>query len=74
MTKFKEIFKRLRAERKIGQKDLAEKLGVSKGVISFWETGRNEPTAIMLIKISRFFNVSVDYLLGLEDDLGNKIR
>ncbi len=64
---FKDNLKALRQEAKIGQVELAEKLGVSKGVISFWENGINEPGLAALIKIADFFEVSIDYLVGRED-------
>lgn len=55
------------AERKrLGQIALAQKLGVGKSIISLWETGACEPTLSNLIKIAKFFGVSIDYLAGLE--------
>ena len=41
---FKDVLRNLRKEKGVGQVELANAIGVSKGVISFWETGRNEPT------------------------------
>lgn len=64
---FKEKFLELRKEKGIGQVQLASDLGVSNAIISFWETGRNEPTLQMLKKICIYFNVSADYLLGLSE-------
>ena len=57
----------LRKEKEISQATLAKALGVSYGVVCYWETDRSEPTAPNLVKIAEYFNVSVDYLLGLED-------
>ncbi len=51
----------------MSQPKLASMLGVSNGMISFWENGVNEPTITYLIKLSNVFGVSADYLLGLED-------
>ena len=48
------------------QSDLAERLGVTKSVISAYETGLRMPYYDILIKISRIFRVTTDYLLGLE--------
>ena len=48
------------------QSDLAERLGVTKSVISAYETGLRMPSYDILIKISRIFRVTTDYLLGLE--------
>ena len=69
-----DIFKQLRKDRGIGQVALAEALGVSKGVISFWETGRNEPSLQMLKKIAVYFEVTTDYLVGLENEDGTKVH
>lgn len=64
---FCERLKMLRIEKKLSQPDLANLIGVSKGMISFWENGINEPTITNLIKLSQIFDVSTDYILGLED-------
>lgn len=61
------ILKTLRQERKIGQNELAKQLELSNASISYWENGKQEPSASALFKLSQFFNVSVDYILGLED-------
>lgn len=65
---FCERLKELRQDKKIGQEEFARQIGVSKGVISFWENGLREPTMGNLIAIAKFFEVSVDYLVGLKDD------
>ena len=65
-NKFGENLKYLRNEKKIGQVELAHKLGVSKGIISMWENGLREPTMSSLIALAKFFGVSIDYLVGLE--------
>ncbi len=63
---FGEILKALRLEKGVGQVELAEKIGVSKGIISLWENGLREPTLNSLIKLSQYFDVSIDFLAGLE--------
>lgn len=65
--------KQLRLERNITQPELAKAINVSNGLISFWENSVNEPKASLILKLAIYFNVSSDYLLGLEDELGNKI-
>ena len=65
---FKNNLKMLRIERGLGQVELAEKLGLSKGIISLWENGLREPNMSSLIVIAQFFNVSIDYLVGLDGD------
>ena len=64
-NKFKNNLKLLRQEQGIGQVELAKKLGVSKGIISLWENGLREPSMSSLIEIAKFFNVSIDFLVGL---------
>lgn len=54
-------------EKCLGQIELAHELGVSKGVISLWENGLREPSMSSIILLSKFFNVTTDYLLGLDD-------
>lgn len=68
VMEFKDRFYELRKERGIGQNKLSDELGVSNAVISYWETGRNEPTLQLLKKICIYFGVSADYLIGLSDD------
>ena len=61
-----EKLKALRTAKKMSQKDLADKVGVAKSVVSFYESGDRFPSYDVLIKISRIFNVTTDYLLGVE--------
>lgn len=66
-TGFGERLRSLRQEKNIGQIQLAKELDVGKSVISLWELGRCEPTLSKLVAISKYFDVSIDYLAGLED-------
>ena len=70
---FKDIIKDLRESQELSQYELAKALQVSQSAIAKWELGKTEPTASALISISKFFKVSTDYLLALEDEFGNKI-
>lgn len=63
---FNERLKELREEQGLLQADLAKILSVSKSTVSDWEIGRNQPSYDMLIDIARYFDVSIDYLLGNE--------
>lgn len=49
------------------QKDFAKELNVSGNTIHCWETDKQEPSMYMLIVISNFFDVSLDYLFGKTD-------
>lgn len=46
------------------QKELADALFVNQTAISQWERGATRPTAEMQMKLSKLYNVSIDYLLG----------
>lgn len=62
----------LRKEQNLSQKKLADAIGISQAAIAKIEINRNEATAETIRKLSTFFGVSADYLLGLEDDFGVK--
>lgn len=66
MNKFKDILKSLRKEKHMGQVELANKIGVSKGIISLWENGLREPNMSSLILLAKFFGVSIDFIVGLD--------
>ncbi len=66
MNRFGEILKELRIEHNIGQIELSKALCVSKGIISLWENGLREPKLSNLIAIAGYFNVSIDFLAGLD--------
>lgn len=50
------------------QIEVSRDLGISKQKLSKWKTGYNEPNIDEIIKLSEYFNVSSDYLLGIKDD------
>lgn len=60
------ILKELRKEKKLTQTELANYLCTTQDTISLWELGKSYPDIPTLIKICKFFNVTSDYLLGLE--------
>ncbi|MDE6618342.1 MAG: helix-turn-helix domain-containing protein [Clostridiales bacterium] len=64
---FSERLKELRHSKNLSQMELADKTGISQSAIAKWELDKTEPTASALITLSRFFDESVDYLLGLKD-------
>ena len=67
MEKFIERLKELRNEKELSQVQLANATGLSKSAISFWETGDRVPNAQAIITLAKYFGVTTDYLLGLED-------
>ncbi len=67
MKIFAERLRELRLERNLSMKQLAKALNTTDASISNWENEINEPKISYLKEIATFFNVSPDYLLGLEN-------
>ena len=64
---FDERLKALRKEKGLNQSELAKAVNVTQRKISYWETGQLEPDLESLWKLSDYFNVSIDYLIGKSD-------
>ena len=62
-----ERIKSLRQTAGLTQPQLAEKIKVSKGIISVWENDINEPKASYIVSLAKCFCVTTDYILGLTD-------
>lgn len=60
---FKEVLKKLRTENGITQEELAAFLNVTRPTVAGYETKGKEPDFRVLILLSEYFNVSIDYLL-----------
>ncbi|MCI8687843.1 MAG: helix-turn-helix transcriptional regulator [Lawsonibacter sp.] len=58
----------LRRERDMTQKEVGQELGISLNSYQRYETNEREPTAPVLVQMAKFYNVSLDYLVGLKDD------
>ena len=67
MTTFAIRLRELRTEKGLSMKQLAREINATDGAVSNWENCVNEPKISYLIKLAKFFGVSADYLLGLED-------
>ena len=67
MVGFGERLKQLRENSQLTQKQLAERIWLSKAAISNYELYERNPSPEILIKIAEVFNVSTDYLLGIEE-------
>ncbi len=65
---FPENLKKLRKINKLSQLDLAEKLGVTRQSISYYENGNVEPSINFIIQLSSLFNCSIDSLLFEKHD------
>ena len=57
----------LRAALGWSQVQLAKRLGVAKQTVSNWENDNIQPSIEMLVRLSKLFGVTTDYLLGLEE-------
>jgi len=63
----KERLKQLRKDKGVSQKDVAKEIGVTVSAYSNYEQGLREPSNQILINICKYYDVTADYLLGLED-------
>ena len=63
---FGEKLKMLRTGQKLSQRELAERLGVAKSVISYYESGDRYPSYDVLVKMAHLFHVTTDYLLDID--------
>lgn len=61
---FGKRLRQLRKENKLTQRDLAKLLNVSDRTIGYYESSERTPGPDAIVKLSNFFNVSTDYLLG----------
>lgn len=66
-TTFAKRFRELREEAGLKQSEIGDKLGVSRGAISFYENCDRNPDIEFVANAAQFFEVSADYLLGLTD-------
>lgn len=72
VNKFPERLRRLREQRRVSRYVLSELCGLNRNAIRLYERGDAEPTLTPLITIADFFEVSVDYLIGLSDAPGKE--
>ena len=59
--------KLIRKQKKLSQLKVAMDLSISREALSYYENGKRSPDLSMLLKLSRYFNVSIDYLITGED-------
>lgn len=67
MVNMGEKLRSLRIENKLTQKQVADRIGLAISAVSSYEAGTRYPSYESLIKLSRMFHVSTDYLLGLTE-------
>lgn len=61
-----EKLRELRKQNKLSMKDFGAIFGLSESTISLYETGKREPDIATMINMAKYFNISVDELLGIE--------
>ena len=66
--------KTYRTNMNLSQEDLADRIYVTRQTISNWENNINEPKISYVISIAKFFNVSTDYLLGMDEETNTKTQ
>lgn len=71
---FSDIIVKLLEKNDITAYKLSKDLGISEALISNWKSGRQEPKYDNLQKLSKYFNVSADYLLELDATNQNSIN
>ena len=62
-----ERIKELREKQNLTQSGLAKKLNITRSAVNAWEMGISVPNVEKLVELSSLFNVSVDYLLGINN-------
>ena len=72
MDIFTNRLNKLLKENDITRYRLAKDLSCSKSTILYWCDGKFEPKATEIRKIAEYFDVTTDYLLGLENEDGSK--
>lgn len=68
MKKLAERIKSLREEKFLSQYELGKAVGYDQSRVAKWENGSLEPDVDTLIALANFFNVTVGYLVGTEND------
>lgn len=53
----------IRRKKKLNQQRVAFDLNITREALSHYENGRRDPSLVMLVKMSEYFNVSIDYLI-----------
>ena len=55
--------KKIRKQKKFSQLKVAMDLSISREALSYYENGKRSPDTEMLLRLSRYFNVSIDFLI-----------
>lgn len=60
--------RQIRVEHKLTQQNIADVLGIDRTTYTFYETGVSKPSLVALAKLADIYNVTVGYLLGVEEN------
>lgn len=64
----KERLRKIRLEHKLTQQNIADALGIDRTTYTVYETGVTTPSPATLVKLSQIYNVTVGYLMGVEEN------
>ena len=68
MKNYKERLRELREDRDLSQREIAELLNCTQTAYGKWENGKRDIKIDDLIKLAKFYNVSLDYIAGLTNE------
>ncbi|WP_196593481.1 helix-turn-helix domain-containing protein [Pectinatus sottacetonis] len=71
-SRFTYRLKEVRKKMGLTQKEAAKRLNIGYTKYNHYETGRNEPDMDTIILLAKFYKVSIDYLMGNDDNCINK--
>lgn len=66
--------RRLRKAKRMTQEELGRAIGVSNVMISSYELSTRQPAYKVMIRLARFFGVSIDYLIGIDKELSLSVE
>ncbi len=73
MKQIGKSFKEIREQKNISVYQIEKDIDIKHQSLYKYEQGEREPSIIACIKLAAYYNVTLDYLLGLEDETGSKI-
>jgi transcriptional regulator with XRE-family HTH domain len=63
---------RMNMNPRVTQRDVAKRLERSPSAVNLWEKGKSEPGSEKLVELAKWFGVSTDWLLGMDQIRGEK--
>lgn len=64
---YNERIRQIRIKNKLTAKEFSKIFGISESTVSLYESGKRKPGIELIIKISKYFDVSTDFILGVTD-------